>query len=65
MGREQFYALSIDDQVDRIAYVRAKNQLEGLFVESRTMEPRVKDEDPEDINRRALEKHQERMRKHG
>jgi len=65
MGREQFYALSIDDQVDRIAYVRARNQLEGLFVESRTMEPRVKDEDPEDINRRALEKHQERMRKHG
>jgi len=65
MGREQFYALSIDDQVDRIAYVRAKNKLEGLFVESRTMEPRVKDEDPEDINRRALEKHQERMRKHG
>lgn len=51
--------------MDCIAYIRARNKLEGLFIEGRTKEPKVKDEEesPEEKNRRALEEHQEKMRK--
>ena len=63
IGREQFYELSMDDQVDRIAFVRARNKLESLSWESRTKELKVKDdESPEEKNRRALEEHTEKMR---